>query len=117
MNDLPKSSVLTSWKEVASYMGKGVRTVQRWEKFNRLPVRRLGGTSKIIVYRDELDSWLRSKAVVQQMPAADLPEQLEVARILRQQNLELRASLRCAVRELVGECKRMATLVSDGRTR
>jgi hypothetical protein len=26
------TSVLTSWKEIAQYVGKGVRTVQRWER-------------------------------------------------------------------------------------
>ena len=25
-------SVFTSWKEIACYLGKGIRTVQRWER-------------------------------------------------------------------------------------
>jgi DNA-binding transcriptional regulator YiaG len=27
-----EAGVLTSWTEIARYLGKGVRTVQRWEK-------------------------------------------------------------------------------------
>jgi hypothetical protein len=29
---------LNGWKEIAAYVGKGVRTVQRWEKAHGLPV-------------------------------------------------------------------------------
>jgi hypothetical protein len=50
---------LTSWKEVAFYMGKGVRTVQRWERFG-LPIRRpssMSHKSSIIAYTDELNAW------------------------------------------------------------
>jgi hypothetical protein len=54
------SGVLTSWKEIASYLGKGVRTVQRWECLFGLPVYRPNERSKGIVYasREDLDRWL-----------------------------------------------------------
>ena len=54
-----RSRALTSWKHVAFYMGKGVRTVQRWERFG-LPIRRpsnIGHKSAIIAYTDELNAW------------------------------------------------------------
>jgi hypothetical protein len=35
-----QNAVFTSWKEIAAYLGKSVRTVQRWESEFRLPVRR-----------------------------------------------------------------------------
>ena len=52
--------VLNSWKEVASYMGRGVRTVQRWEQELGLPVRRPRGKSRsaVIAFKSELDAWL-----------------------------------------------------------
>lgn len=55
------SDVLNSWKEVASYLGRGVRTVQRWEQELALPVRRPRGKSRsaIIAFRSELDEWLQ----------------------------------------------------------
>jgi eukaryotic-like serine/threonine-protein kinase len=53
------SDRLDSWKEVAAYLGKGVRTVQRWETTEGLPVHRLGQkrTGSIFAYRSELDAW------------------------------------------------------------
>ena len=56
------SSVLTSWKEIAQYVGKGVRTVQRWEAQLGFPVRRKSEHAKgsIIAFSEEIDSWLNS---------------------------------------------------------
>jgi hypothetical protein len=56
--------VLSSWKEIAGYLGKGVRTVQRWERELGLPVRRpKGHNSRIILaYPDELKSWAMPRA-------------------------------------------------------
>ncbi|HWR17749.1 MAG TPA: hypothetical protein VN577_23165 [Terriglobales bacterium] len=52
--------VLTSWKEIASYMGKGVRTVQRWEQELGLPVRRPGEDRHIVLaFPAELEQWAR----------------------------------------------------------
>lgn len=37
------TDVLNSWKEVATYLGRGIRTVQRWERELGLPIRRPRG--------------------------------------------------------------------------
>jgi hypothetical protein len=57
---LTNTDVLNSWKEVAVYMGRGVRTVQRWERELGLPVRRPRGRSRsaVIAFKPELDRWL-----------------------------------------------------------
>ena len=57
---LQQPELLTSWKEIAAYLGKGVRTVQRWELQYGLPVRRPNEKAKGIVHatRPELDRWL-----------------------------------------------------------
>jgi hypothetical protein len=54
------SKVLSSWKEIAGHLGKGIRTVQRWERELGFPVRRPGGKGKHIVLADsdELDAWM-----------------------------------------------------------
>jgi len=54
-------AVLGSWKEIASYLGKGVRTVQRWERYSGLPIHRPSGSSKgvVIAFPNELDKWAR----------------------------------------------------------
>jgi DNA-binding transcriptional MerR regulator len=51
--------LLTSWKEVAAYMGRSIRTVQRWEKFG-LPVRRLTKSSRssVLANSRDIDIWL-----------------------------------------------------------
>jgi uncharacterized membrane protein len=57
-----KAAVLNSWKEIAAYLGRGVRTVQRYEHDLRLPVRRPRGTprSAVIALTTDLDEWLRN---------------------------------------------------------
>lgn len=57
-----KAEVLNSWKEVAVYLGRGVRTVQRWEAELGLPVRRPHGRSRssVIALKPEIDRWLAS---------------------------------------------------------
>jgi len=54
------SEVLNSWKEIAAYLGRGVRTVQRWEQELGLPVGRPRGKerSAVIALRLDLDGWL-----------------------------------------------------------
>lgn len=53
-------AVLNSWKEIATYLGRGVRTVQRWEGQLRLPVHRAGRGKRSPVYAfvPELKFWL-----------------------------------------------------------
>ena len=55
------SQLLRSWKEIALYVGVGVRTVQRYEHQLGLPVRRPANrpTSPVIAFIDEMDAWLR----------------------------------------------------------
>jgi hypothetical protein len=55
---------LNSWKEIAVYLGRGVRTVQRWQLELRLPVHRIRQTprSPVFAYISELDEWLRRQA-------------------------------------------------------
>ena len=51
---------LNGWKEIALHLGKGARTVQRWEKLYGLPVHRLGreGGEIVFAFRDEIDRWV-----------------------------------------------------------
>lgn len=50
--------LLTGWKEIASYLGKSVRTVQRWEQQNSLPVHRVQPLGEVVfARRSELDRW------------------------------------------------------------
>lgn len=50
---------LESWGEIASYLKRDIRTVQRWEKEADLPVHRLviGKQGQVWALRSELDAW------------------------------------------------------------
>jgi non-specific serine/threonine protein kinase len=50
---------LDSWKEIAVYLNRGTRTVQRWEREEQLPVHRLhhAKLGSVYAYRSELDAW------------------------------------------------------------
>jgi hypothetical protein len=41
---------LDSWKEIADYLKRDVRTVIRWEKEKRLPVHRVPGSLRQSVF-------------------------------------------------------------------
>jgi hypothetical protein len=51
---------LDSWKEIARYVGRNVRTVIRWEQVGGFPVHRIpvGQRQAVFAYRHEIDSWL-----------------------------------------------------------
>ncbi|MEN6600998.1 MAG: hypothetical protein ABFD86_01185 [Bryobacteraceae bacterium] len=54
---------LDSWKEIASYLNRGERTVQRWEREEGLPVHRLTHQKQgsVFAYKEELDAWWQSR--------------------------------------------------------
>lgn len=54
--------ILSGWKDIANYMGKGVRTVQRYERELGLPVRRPNGRAKgsVLITKTELDVWIHA---------------------------------------------------------
>ena len=124
-----RAAVLTSWKDIAQYMGKGVRTVQRWEQDFGLPVRRPHGSSKkaILARPSDLDAWvaLRCSSRAQLVPdgltdgnpaaagtrkppafvrtLSELNAQILTSRLLRSSNRELMAELRVALARLQSE--------------
>jgi len=97
----PQATILMSWKEIASYLGKGVRTVQRWEYELDLPVRRPDKSAKGVVcaLSEELDCWLNSRWSNGQAPSRNRMAELESENnVLRKSMSELQAEnerLRC----------------------
>jgi len=53
---------LDSWKKIAAYLGKDVRTALRWSKEEGMPVYRHAGAKRgaIYAYRSEIDEWIHS---------------------------------------------------------
>jgi tetratricopeptide (TPR) repeat protein len=62
---------LTSWKEIAAFLGRDERTAKRWEASRGLPVRRMPGAghSSVFAYTDEIEAWMRGGALPE--PPAD----------------------------------------------
>jgi len=60
----PPEDRLDSWKAIARYLGRSVRTVRRWEQQHALPVHRLMHQAKgsVFAFRQELDGWLEARA-------------------------------------------------------
>lgn len=58
------AGLLDSWKEIARYLGRDVRTVQRWEKSENLPVHRHIHRAKGSVYafKAEIEMWRTARA-------------------------------------------------------
>ena len=52
---------LTSWKEIAHYLGVNLRTAQRWERERALPVRRFPGRrGRVASTTSSLDAWRKT---------------------------------------------------------
>src|SRR5215467_674605 len=54
---------LESWGEIASYLRREIRTVQRWEHNLGLPIHRLsvGKNASVYAYPSELDKWYKER--------------------------------------------------------
>ncbi len=64
--------ILKGWKDVAKYLGCGVRTVQRWEKLG-MPVRRpiKGKRSAVMAITEELAGWLKRRPPADEFVSSD----------------------------------------------
>jgi hypothetical protein len=101
---------LSGWKDIARYLGRGVRTVQRYERESGLPVRRLTGALRpsVVATKVELDAW---------MAASHASEDLRLSR--SQLTYErATAGVTCGVRELIrlrGEMSELRGEMSEQR--
>jgi hypothetical protein len=111
-----RSEILSGWKDIANYLGSGVRTVQRYEQELGLPVHRPAGKKQgsVIATKSELDAWIESRRFTKhpQLPVVSVlsvcaslknraAEMCELANRTKKLILELRASgemLRSTVR-------------------
>jgi hypothetical protein len=109
-------AMLTCWKDIAHYMGKGVRTVQRWEQEFGLPVRRPNGTqhkAAVTAIPRELDEWLESSWSVrakngdQRRRPAPIADNINRARLLREAHQSLVHEISTTLHALVQSCGRL----------
>lgn len=69
---------LDSWKQIARYLNRSVRTARRWEKVEGLPVHRHRHSvlGSVFALRSEVDAWRRARASA---PATDLARAQDTA--------------------------------------
>ena len=62
-SEVPGDERLDSWKEIATCLDRDVRTVQRWEKEEGLPIHRHVHHTQVSIYayRSEIDAWLADR--------------------------------------------------------
>src|SRR6202167_1626803 len=63
LSEIPSERRLDSWKEIATYLGRDVTTVQRWERREGMPVHRHLHHKRGSVYAlsSELDAWRQGR--------------------------------------------------------
>src|SRR3954452_20400537 len=121
--DIESPRLLTCWKDIAGYMGKGVRTVQRWEQKFGLPVRRPVGTtgkSAVMASPHDLDAWLNehwsnrtsgeignSASCAEPTPPVDLKTCIRTAHELREANHVLMGEISSVLHALVHSCDQL----------
>jgi hypothetical protein len=102
---------LAGWKDIANYLGKGVRSVQRYEHELGLPVRRPAGKPRgsVVATKAEIDAWVAASPIreafyLPRTPSksaetiwASIQQGKEEMQRLREQMQALRADLRSTV--------------------
>jgi len=88
----PEADRLESWKEIASYLGREVRTVQGWEKNEGLPIHRHqhARQGSVYAFKSELDAWREARKQIPEEPAPP-PEPMPVKAVRRTGRLALLA--------------------------
>ncbi|HEV2484082.1 MAG TPA: hypothetical protein VGT08_01000 [Terracidiphilus sp.] len=72
---------LDSWKSIAEFLGRSLRTVQRWHDCNGLPVHHFGGhKGSVFAYEEEINHWLAGLAEEPGGAQARVDELLESGR-------------------------------------
>lgn len=118
------ADLLDSWKEIASHLKRTIRTVQRWEKREGLPVHRhthLRG-STVYAFKTEIDIWLagrrqtESEAHLMQKQSKRTAKGLNPPRhVMRQMFVAFRLWLAIVERESYQALTKRSSLISRWR--
>lgn len=75
-------TVLQSWKDIARYVGTCTRTVQRWEREYRFPIRRINPNkgSVVFAFQEEIEEWLEGSKL--QAPNARLRKRYKAPKMI-----------------------------------
>ena len=108
---------LSGWKEIANYLGKGVRTVQRYELDLGLPVRRPAGRTRgsVVATRVELDAWVEASPIRSEFRLMRaVPENSQSACSTLRSGVEEMARLRTQMEDLRHDLRTSVKLLHEG---
>ena len=121
--------LLSSWKDIAEYLGRGIRTAQRWEQSLGLPVRRPTGAtckSTVAVQSEEIDAWLATRFAARPLlmdeagpqqtalARADLRERLRKSHELRTRHQDLTDELKASIQKVSQQCIQLSANTTSG---
>lgn len=113
-NKADPAQFMSGWKDIARYLDKGVRTVQRYEREFGLPVRRPAGKPRgsVVATKAEIEAWVNASPIRETYRLSPRPMEISVASLaqiqaginemmrLRDQMAQLRSEVRASVRVL-----------------
>lgn len=126
--DNNRQEILTGWKEIARYLGMGVRTVQRYEHELGLPTRRISGyrNGSVLATKSDLDSWVNSRPILQSSDTRQtaqihlrsaLEDSLRERLRLHSEMMTLRKELKESIREVRENILKMRQELQEMRKR
>ena len=112
-----RTEIMSGWKDIAAYLGKGVRTVQRYERDAGLPVRRsVGNAGSVIATQAELDAWVDARPLRQTFKLSrTLPETYFANFAAFKKTIEEHRQLRREMTSLRDELHRSVELLRESR--
>jgi hypothetical protein len=126
-----RPQLFAGWKEIANHLGKGVRTVQRYEREMGLPVRRPAGKPRgsVIATQAEIDAWVaasplreafRLSRLAINSPASlstEIKNGVEEMHRLRQQTVALRSEVKTTLHLLVASIEGLRDEITTNQRR
>lgn len=123
-----QNEMLSGWKEIAGYLGRGVRTVQRYEHELGLPTKRISGhrSGSVLATKSDLDSWVNSRPIVQSSDTqqtaqvnlgSTLENSLRERSRLHSEMMTLREELKENIREIRHDILRLRKELQEMRER
>ena len=110
--------ILNDWKEIANHLGRGVRTVQRWEQLG-LPVRRPKGTdrSAVLALSEELDEWVKRCATHGNVQPPQFPAGLNQLTASLNRTVDLITQVRAERQQLSERTQELRVQIHRARAR
>lgn len=96
----PVRRMLHSWKEIAGYSGRGVRTIQRYEIELQFPIHRPAGGSRsaVLAFTDEIDRWFAESPM--RLGSSEVGSSASDSRLNAQQLLQLQERAKLGIERL-----------------